>query len=399
MKRVVASFDKCCMLVVFFCLFKTSTISLWAANIDLFADSTIKNDGKFFLTMDIVILAYMLKLFSKFKKVTLIIPISFIFLLLQLFGFVVAGTNFSMVIVIRYCVWFLVMMFFYYYIKENRNDLKFVLSLWLGLLIVLIYTYLSNLNILRNDLDITQGLNEVYWVLLCMPVIFMLKNNFIKFIALSMIGISVILSYKATGISAFGLSIVVYFLIYSKVKYKKGYFGKVIMALVFVLILMNLSIINGFIYQKTNFDWGNKLDFAYTKGGSGRTDIWKSTIQMQGQSNFFDWIFGHGHNRVISYVGSSAHNDFLEVLFDYGLFTFGVYIYLYVCLLQYLKQMLSIKFIYTPAFSSSIICFFVLSMFSHLILNPGYMMLLSSFWGVSIAEYENERSSCLNEKK
>ena len=72
-------------------------------------------------------------------------------------------------------------------------------------------------------------------------------------------------------------------------------------------------------------------------GGSGRDQVWRTTWSMISESNLEELLFGHGFNAVLklSPLALSAHNDFLEMLFNYGIIGFVPYLLLH---FQLIKQ-------------------------------------------------------------
>ena len=99
----------------------------------------------------------------------------------------------------------------------------------------------------------------------------------------------------------------------------------------------------GYIYFFTQQEW-RVLDFeSYTStyaNGSGRTVIWKALLSS------FDihWIWGHGVGSSISYFKEiygkavAVHNTFLLVLYEVGIFGFGIYFFSYVYMAIYHRR-------------------------------------------------------------
>ena len=50
--------------------------------------------------------------------------------------------------------------------------------------------------------------------------------------------------------------------------------------------------------------------------------------------------------------------------------------------------MKKIQYLYANQFLVSIICFFVMSMLSHVIMIPSYMMFICLFWGMILSDYK-----------
>jgi O-antigen ligase len=65
---------------------------------------------------------------------------------------------------------------------------------------------------------------------------------------------------------------------------------------------------------------------ALDEGGSGRDRIFVAIFEVwQSSRNFFNLVFGYGFASSIEFAGNYAHNDWLELLSNFGLF--GVFIY------------------------------------------------------------------------
>ena len=77
----------------------------------------------------------------------------------------------------------------------------------------------------------------------------------------------------------------------------------------------------------------------------------------------------------------SAHNDFLEVLYDYGLIIFILYLALWYYVIKRLVYHIRINSIYSLPYFCSFAIFLLLSMVSHLILYASYFNYLVMFWG------------------
>ena len=120
--------------------------------------------------------------------------------------------------------------------------------------------------------------------------------------------------------------------------------------------------------------------------GSGRLDVYENVFNLYETKDWNNKLFGSGFNSVIkdNYFGGSigmfrnisAHNDFLEVLYDFGII--GLFIYL-VYVIRIVRLAFSVKNInenYYQANIAMLIIFFVMSMVSHLMLYPTYYVFL-----------------------
>jgi hypothetical protein len=135
--------------------------------------------------------------------------------------------------------------------------------------------------------------------------------------------------------------------------------------------------------------------------GSNRLTIYEETINMILRSDHLSLLLGHGHSRVSkdSIMNISAHNDFLECIYDYGLVVFILYILLCIYVIKkcvYLFRKRSSLFI---PYAASIALFFFQSMFEHLLLYASWFNYLILFWGAAEALVPTTRTLKLRLKR
>jgi O-antigen ligase len=106
---------------------------------------------------------------------------------------------------------------------------------------------------------------------------------------------------------------------------------------------------------------------------------------------------GLGYNAVAlsSSAFSSAHNDFLEIIYDYGFIGLILYILFIIKIVKYNIILYKDSSIYAEGFSVSIILFLVISMFSHLILYQTYFFYLLIYWGIHIGKIDLAKRNAL----
>lgn len=128
-----------------------------------------------------------------------------------------------------------------------------------------------------------------------------------------------------------------------------------------------------------------------TDEGKGREAIWQITTLMIQQSSPGKLITGHGHFGVRrdSFLEISAHNDFLEVIYDYGLIIFFLYLCLWGYVVRRAYKLYRIRSSIFLPYAASLSIFLVMSMVSHLILYTTYFNYLVMFWGFTEAYVES----------
>lgn len=242
----------------------------------------------------------------------------------------------------------------------------------------LFFIFFSIISELRPD---KPGLAHGYYLLLSLPACFLCKMKYIKITLYLITLIVLIVSGKRGGVLAIILTYFTYYifeLLFSKNNKIQNIFRILFVFAVFFSILIAIiqfSENEYIIYFKERFSSISE------DGGSGRDRIYQLVLNEFFHSSFIQMLFGNGVDGVLNnpQIGISAHNDFLEILYDYGIFVFLMFVYLNYLLLKKIYSLIKGDSEYAYAFSFSYTIFFVLSMISHVVIYP-YFLLLLPFW-------------------
>ena len=229
----------------------------------------------------------------------------------------------------------------------------------------------------RSVLEDWGFVNVNYYLLCGMPILALVKKGWMKKIALTVACITVVLSLKRTSILALlaiAISLILYNLrksIYFKIK-------AIVAIIIFIVVAMNYDTIASWL----GVDIFSRFGTLSETGGNGRTEIYKHVFENIRDGGAIRFLFGCGYNGMINYYGSalSSHNDFLEILVDYGLMGLVFYIsiilrYIKICIYNIRKASQ-----YAEACIVSICVFIFVSSFGHCVIYPSYFMFILFFW-------------------
>lgn len=263
------------------------------------------------------------------------------------------------------------------YIEEIDRVWKFI-SIFSLLYSFLLFQYKANTSIILT----ASGEASIYYILTLLPFILCCNGKF-RNVLLTLLIIAVFVALKRTALIAITASIFAYLLVRFKNRDERK-FRLVIYALVSVVLVI---IIYQLVVKYTGNDVIAKILSTEEDGGSNRDYIYAEVIKDFKSISLSQKILGIGYNGVrysynIVSAGTvvSAHNDFLEVLCDYGII--GMLFYLGF-VIKILRKFISLKRIgspYAPAMAAALVIFFVLSMFSHLLIYTSYFMNLLIFF-------------------
>ena len=223
-----------------------------------------------------------------------------------------------------------------------------------------------------------------------MPIAYLQGNRTLKVFVTFFVGCAVAVSAKGAAIITYVFCLLSAMIISN---FAKGHYLKnnLKMMFIFVSVFLIAPIVNEYILSLANFDWGTRLVNLVDSGGSGRLDIWGIIITEQCSSNFIEWIIGHGYNATLKYTyGYTAHNDFIEVLFDYGIVGFTLYVGIIYRLAVYAKEAVKSQKELAAAIGMMFAVFLTLSMMSHMIIYPVMMINVAIFLGLCDGKIQGE---------
>lgn len=221
--------------------------------------------------------------------------------------------------------------------------------------------------------------NTIYFCYLTLPWFLLGDSNRKKVIVLMIFTTLALMSIKRSMILA--SAIIWLFYIIEKMKSKRSIIAS------FVLFTALATTINQ-VFDKLDANYGGRLSSHISQeetDESGRLLIWNVTSNMIVESSFAEIIKGHGHYgvRKNSILEISAHNDVLEVIYDYGLIIFILYLCLWGFVIHRTYCLYRIKSTLFLPYAASLGIFLSMSMVSHLILYTNYFNFLVMFWAMT----------------
>lgn len=230
----------------------------------------------------------------------------------------------------------------------------------------------------------------VYIFMMFIPFVMTYTNKKVRNIGLTVICLALATSLKRGALVTIVLLLILYYIIDQRISEKKiprmvklVAFGGVFVFIIGGLVYLN-SYTDGVILERFS-----SID---SDGGSGRDVVYATTLGMIADSDFISLLIGHGWNYVLldSPLGVSAHNDFIESMYDLGVggvvFLFVLFVQIALCSVKLISQ----KSVYAPAYACSFLIIFINSMISHVFLYIFNITALTLFWGY-VAGKEQKR--------
>lgn len=283
--------------------------------------------------------------------------------------------------------------------KANIRQYPWVLGITFLVLFYWMFTKWSAFNL--AIIDSNGAIADVYYLVGLLPIALLYTPQKLKIVPFLLAFIVVVMSSKRGALVAMVLMLIVYFFFTgSKSNGKRSNIVIRVIVFSFAMVLVYYVVMRMVgQYDLNIFERMEKLE---DDGGSGRAERWSAILNaFSVDSSMIQMLFGHGDGAVIKIVGGHAHNDFLEFLYDYGLFAFFLYVAFYVFLIIEVLRMYKRKYVYAREFACSVIVALCMSMFSFYAVDCTHITSSSICQGLILADWykykTNEYSQQRNE--
>jgi hypothetical protein len=283
--------------------------------------------------------------------------------------------------------WVAVMILSYYAVL-SLNTAKFHVAI-----VVLAIPYLSYRFFVMRGSEVTSSmllLNPVFYISFLMPIVLLLRSKVLKISLLLLIFAVIVLSYKRMAIIAYAMSILVYFYCLSKTSSTAGILRTIAIFLGAVMFIGVLAFSFRYMSGAFGLDWNARMGNIVEGGGGGRFERWRAIVAALASQPRY-WPLGHGWGALSSSPFGWAHNDILEILYDFGFIGFLFYVLFAVKILRIFFEMKRLRYRHFAAFAVSLVWAFWGGMTDVFINYPYHSLGIALFWGITIADFENAK--------
>lgn len=301
----------------------------------------------------------------------------FLFLNILFVGFGIISTflfgisSSSLIHDIVYMSFWLLVMFICYSCSDIITQSRFVVNLMVVFdLLMILSFYIWFLNGGRSSI---AAVNAVYFITCLFPIVFLDIKRFMKIIILVSSTACALLSGKRTAlivlVIAFALPYLCKLLMSDGKNKLKNIFSLVALSVLIVLLY-------DYLLDKFNITIFERFQNIAVDGGSGRFDIYHAVIEAFNNSGIINKVLGHGYNGVFNYgvTFTSAHNDFLEVLYDNGFIGLTLYLCFIGGVISTAIKLLKNRMETSFAVLSALMVLICMSITSHLVIYPTYFI-------------------------
>lgn len=262
--------------------------------------------------------------------------------------------------------------FFVYYYSTSGYITEDIIRRWSLLFIVtVLISYPNSVAHIQSSMDYEQFTNNIgYTFVHCLPfVLFWYRKPLFQYTLFFVIGIFIMNALKRGPILIwfllFGIFILKNFSRFRKVSFKQK---AILFLLPIVAVLFGYYYYNN--YLSDNIGFTNRINATLAGDDSGREDIYRNIFNaFYEESNCLQYLIGHGADSTIKYFQIHAHNDWLEILLNQGVFGIILYLLFFTSLWTQIKH--------TPDILGE-----------NLLLNLIIMLLVTSVFSMSYMAYD-----------
>lgn len=249
-----------------------------------------------------------------------------------------------------------------YYFVLHKGDSRWLKIIFLVITALFLLTYYSFYDV--DNILMNVHLGSSYYSLYMLPLVLVYPSKIGKTCLTIIVSLAVFSSVKRGGVLALALAMIAY-IITNQLVSKQGKFKKIIIGFCVLTAFIAIFAYIGTMGDNNIFE---RFESIQEDNGSGRTDVWAEAWRLITEQGIFTYFVGNGFNTVVhnSRYVLSAHNDYLEAWFDFGLIGMLLYIISLCLLFKDIFECLKTKKEYAPAMSVLGAMIIVLTMISHI---------------------------------
>lgn len=287
---------------------------------------------------------------------------------------------------IRQVLWWPAIFIIFYVIGRTKNRMyedlllnKVFYIIFFGNLVL--FSLIRSLTFMvstNSGQEVFSSSNQIFYVVLLLPFTFLINNNRNKYFILIISAVATLLSFKRSAFIyvAVVLGVAAY---YDFIKAKKISSFYKISSLCIIAIVMTFSF--EYIEMLTDGHISGRIESLEEDKGSGRLDIFETVWNTYLNGDWTQILLGRGFDKVVKdrivfeidgYTALSAHNDYLEILYDFGLIGLAIYSFYLLKIFLLAFNVRKYDSHYYQAILSALLIIVIMSFVSHLVIYPTY---------------------------
>lgn len=276
---------------------------------------------------------------------------------------------------------------FYYASQKGISKSEYNIYNVMYFVLAVFTLYLMYSRIALNKTNVYQS--DAYFLLCALPLVMLFDKSTSMYIKIIPLAVCLMMAGKRTGFLGLAGAFFIYYFIDCVQKKNVDAFLKVAVKVGAVVILFFVAY--SFLETKFNLTLLDRMETITTDGGSGRDEIYAGVWQAIKSSDFFGLFFGKGMNGIQVVFGrkTGAHNDFLEIMYNYGIFAVILLVNIYAQMIKTCVKMTKSGYPGAKSAGAAIVISILMSLFSNYFVTFTQVTMTATFWGIAVSDWEH----------
>lgn len=301
-----------------------------------------------------------------------------------------SNSPFSLFFVVTQSLWWPVAFIVFFYFNKNAGIFDFFIKKYsLFLFIVTFFICIYLIFLFSGNYDLTKGvvvqdqINSIYWPLFLIPLVINSNNKRISYL-LPLLILIIFSTKRAPLIAIVMISINIALFYIIKLNLKS-----------IILLILSGAIFFGSIIKITENVELNATDriLETEVENEPRFIFILDSYERYIAKDITKKIFGSGYRSTAidrgGILSKTTHNDFLEIIYSYGIFGFIIFLWVLLRITPSFSQISQLNKKEKVLLYNSFILFLMISLVSHLTLYPSYFLTILFIWSGINAKSQN----------
>lgn len=259
--------------------------------------------------------------------------------------------------------------------EQMEKTYTYFFSIFMVVLSILCIMY-SNVLALDYNGDFYAS-NMVFFPLCCIPFLFLIEDKKQKYLLLAVLFLVVLYTQKR---SAAIVMMVVALMELLNSSSKRNY-APAIFILFTIYFIMDSGVLGTYLDNMAF-----RLRTMNDDGGSGRTEIFPIIWASLVNNDPMQWLIGRGEGSIVQTGFPNAHNDPLQLLYEYGLIGLVFYVVFVIRSIKSMIHLRRIKSKYYPGYFSCIAVIIIMGAVSNLFVFGSFFAFICAYMGIVSAK-------------
>lgn len=198
-----------------------------------------------------------------------------------------------------------------------KDDITVFIKAISILIVILLVQYIGTYYLKFGSISVISN-DAIFSIVVFSPFVFLFKKKKLMILMIVVIMICTVLSQKRSAILVVNFTVILGLILYYSQRSK---------SILFSICLFVIFLGFNFVNEIENIAFVDSvLNRFETSSDNGRNEISTELINRISTRGALDTFFGVGYTATIRDTGVPSHNDFLEILYDYGILALIIYI-------------------------------------------------------------------------